>query len=140
MAKRKIATFGEAVFILTHNSFTDKFKVTTGFNSLNTLAYIAVDAVKVMSVGYVDATMEKVIYNKDYKDEKGNDVSITVDAEEPTGRKKTSTDVFVNELEANAVAIAMNEQFQQECKAILDAVGMCYHEYDNIKRALKGAK
>jgi len=140
MAKRKIATIGEPVFILTQNNFTDRFKVTTGFNSLNTLAYIGVNAIKVMSVGYVDDTLEKIVYNKDYKDEKGNDVSIIVEAEEPSGKRRSSMDVFVDEAEANAVAISMNDQFQQECKAILDAVSQCYHEYDNIKSSLKRAK
>jgi hypothetical protein len=140
MSKRKIATIGEPIFILTQNNFSDRIKVTTGFNSLNTLSYIGVNAIKVMSVGYTDDKMEKIIYNKDYKDDKNNDISIVVDAEEPSGRKRTSMDVFVDEAEANAVAIQMNDQFQQECKAILDVVTQCYHEYDNIKRGFKQAK
>jgi hypothetical protein len=140
MAKRNVPIIGQPVFVLTQNNFTDKIKVTQGISSLNTLAYIGVNAIMVMSVGYTDAKMDKIIINKDYKDDDGKDSAIITEAEEPSGRRKNAMDIFVDESEANAVAYGMNEQFKQECKSILDAVGMCYHEYDTIQRALKGAK
>jgi len=140
MAKRKLPTIGEPVFTLAVKSFSEKIKVTSGISSLNTLSYVAVNAVKCMSIGYTDDKMDCIIINKDYKDDAGKDVSIVMDAEEPTGRRKSSIDLFVDELEANAVAIDMNKQFQGECKDIFDAVGACYHEYDNVIAALKMVK
>lgn len=139
MAKKRIPIIGEPVFTLSQHNWSDKIKITTGLSYLNVLAYISVDAVKCMSVGYTDDTMARIIINKDYKNEKNEDVSITIDAEE-NGKRKTSVDCFVEENEANAVAAEMNKQFKEECKTILDAVGQMYHEYDNINAALKGAK
>lgn len=139
MGKKKIPTIGEPVFTLSQNNFSDRIKVTSGFSSVNTLAYIAVNATKCMSVGYVDDKMEKIIINKDYKDEDGNSVALIIDAEDRPG-KKNSMDIFVDEAEANAVALAMNQQFKQDCKLILDTVSQVYHEYDNIMAVLKSAK
>jgi hypothetical protein len=140
MGKRSIPTIGEPVFTLTQNNFSDKIKVTQGFSAVNTLAYIGVNAIKCMSVGYVDDTMEKIVINKDYKDNQGNSVAIIIDSDEKPNKKRTSMDIFVDESEANARAIAMNEQFKQDCKLILDTVSQVYHEYDNLNAALRGKK
>jgi hypothetical protein len=139
MSKETVPTIGQPIFTLTQNNWSDKIKVTQGFSSVNTLAYIAVNAVKCMSVGYVDDKMEEIVINKDYKDIDGHSVAIVMNAGDKPGRKKSAIDIFLDEEEANAVAIGMNQQFKQECKEILDVVSMVYHEYDNLNGALKAA-
>lgn len=136
MAKRDIPTIGKPIFTLSVNSLNDKIKVTTGFNYINSLSYVAVNAVKCMSVGYTDDTMQKIIVNKDYKGPNNEDMSIVIDSEE-NKKAKTSQDIFVDEMEANAIAIEMNKQFKSECKTILDMVGSAFHEYDNVIAGLK---
>ena len=139
MSKKRIPTIGEPVFTLSQNNWNDKIKVTTGLSYINALSYIAVDAVKCMSVGYTDDSMAKIIINKGYKGPKDEDMSITIDAEE-NGKKRSSTDVFIDELEANSVATEMNKQFKDDCKVILDLISQVYHEYDNVIGALKAPR
>jgi len=139
MAKNEIPVIGKPFFILKQNNWSDKVKVTTGLNSINTLVYISVDAIKCMSVGYTDETMTRIVINKDYKGADGEDMSYTVNADE-ANKRRDSTSIFTDELEANAVAAEMNKQFQKECKQILDVVSQVYHEYDNLIGILKSAK
>jgi hypothetical protein len=139
MAKT-IPGVGDLVFTLSQNNFNDKIKVSTGLSYINALSYVSVDATKCMNVGYTDDTMTKVIINKDYKGPNGEDVSITMNVDDKIGRKRGSTDIFIDELEANAVAIEMNKQFREDCKNILDVISQVFHEYDNVIAALKSSK
>jgi hypothetical protein len=143
MAKnRNIPSIGDPFFTLVRKSFTKKLQILSDSSYFNTLSYIGVDATKCMNVGFTDDTMTEVIINKGYKNnpEDKQDQSVLVPAEEPKGTKRDSTSIFVNEAEANAIAIEMNKQLQEECKAVLDSIGAIYHEYGNVIGALKGAK
>ena len=141
MSKPKIPVIGEPIYILSQNNFSEKVKASVGYNAINTLAYVAVDAIKVMSVGYTDDSMTKIVINKDYKVEGSEDsAAVYMNVEENTNKKRNSTDIFVDELEANAIAIEMNKQFKNDCKVILDVVSQVYHEYDNVISLLKDVK
>ena len=141
MSKPKIPVIGEPIYILSQNNFSEKVQASVGYNAINTLAYVAVDAIKVMSVGYTDDSMTKIVINKDYKVEGSEDsAAVYMNVEENTNKKRNSTDIFVDELEANAIAIEMNKQFKNDCKVILDVVSQVYHEYDNVISLLKDVK
>lgn len=145
MSKSKnIPTVGENIFTLSQNNFSDRFKVTEiGLNQVNVLSYVAVEAVKVMSVAYVDDKMNKVVINKGRTMEEDSRVpaEYIINVEDTgTERRKNSTDIFLDEAEANEIALGMNQQFKQEAKIILDMITKVYHEYDNIMDILKTSK
>ena len=129
----RIPIFGEPVFRISANNFSERIKVSdaTSRHSINELQYFAVDAVKVVRLEYEDEDMKVLLING------GTDNEIRVKVNDLDAKEKNSYSIFIDIMEANAVARRMNELQKTNCKGILDAVSQVYHEYDNVIASLK---
>lgn len=138
---RKIANFGEPVWVITENLLTNRVKVAGEFGHLSALTYFAADAIFIKKIEYDEAfpgDLTKVVYNRGMKSEvdetKSLELHVDLSKEE---RNMNATSVFTDEESAQLVAKKMNENQKANCKKIFDAVAMAYNSYDEIIAACK---
>jgi hypothetical protein len=131
---QKVPVFGQPVFVISESPLEERVTIVGERGLLNTLVYFAVDGIFVKKLEYADDKMTKVVINKGMVDESEEKKSLEIhmDLERNFSKDPDSTTIFVDEIEAQAMARKMNENQKKNCKKLLDLATKAYNTYDEI--------
>jgi hypothetical protein len=129
-----VPVLGQPVFVISENSLEERVTIAGERGLLNSLVYFAHDGILVKKLGYADDKLKKIIINEGMvtEDDEKKSLELHMDLEKNFSRDPDATTIFVDEVDAAAVARKMNENQKKQCKKLLDLATKAYNTYDEI--------